>query len=369
MTSVAPWAHPFPAARVVWDYSTNAGASWVRPAPASAAQVAGPTGQQRFRALVTIPPGVGGTWTATVSGDIYDGSVNVNARLFYDGVDQGPVTPLTGPTTFTLPAVPGAHDLQLRIGQADDNAGATVPAVTFNFTGVTAAAGIADGPDCSCCPVLDTVLCYRAVTTAPFRRAYLVSCGGTLTWRDVETNVSVDPADIQDCRTDATVVVPDLRATGVSFNGTLAGIREAVCAVIPTPSAVQNVAVNGTCYESNVAAQPVIDWTNTAGVEFEYNTTSGQSAGGSALVFSSTELGTVTWANTGQLNPGAQLMSTPLLGGRRVLLTYISGPLGSSPSGSVRIIGNSQVWFHQNATSMTGLPIRVRLDVLGPPNP
>jgi len=144
---VVPWVQPFPNG---WQASGNSGATWVGPpAPTSLAQVAGPTGTQRYRAQFTIPTNVAGTYLCTVSGDIYDGSVNVNAHLYYDGVDQGPVTPLAGPRTFTLPVSPGAHTIELWIGQADDNGGLTVPAVSFDFADSVDTAAV----PCDCCPV------------------------------------------------------------------------------------------------------------------------------------------------------------------------------------------------------------------------
>lgn len=146
--AVVPWVSNFP---VGWQQSRNAGASYDPPdAPTTSNEVIGPTGSQRFRTQFTIPANVSGTYFCTVSGDIYDGSVNVNAHLYLDGVDQGSVTPLPGPRTFTLPAVPGAHTIELWIGQSDGPEGTslTVPAVSFDFANVVNTAGV----PCDCCP-------------------------------------------------------------------------------------------------------------------------------------------------------------------------------------------------------------------------
>ncbi|MFD9903920.1 hypothetical protein [Streptomyces sp. NPDC059063] len=83
-----------------------------------------------------------------MSGDIYDGSLNQNAHLYYDGVDQGAVAPLAGPATFTLPVVPGNHTVELWIGASPNNAGLTVPSVTFSFANVVGGGSL----PCDCCP-------------------------------------------------------------------------------------------------------------------------------------------------------------------------------------------------------------------------
>ncbi|AMD42760.1 hypothetical protein SEA_XKCD426_19 [Streptomyces phage Xkcd426] len=144
--AVVPWVQPFPTG---WQQSTDGGATWgTAPAPTTSNQVAGPRGTQRFRTEFTIPANVSGTWFVTVSGDIYDGTVNDPAELLYDGVSQGTVTPLAGPRTYTLAVVPGAHTLTLLIGAADDSGLATIPTVTFSFNNVVETSAV----PCDCCP-------------------------------------------------------------------------------------------------------------------------------------------------------------------------------------------------------------------------
>jgi hypothetical protein len=91
---------------------------------------------------------VAGTWFCTVSGDIYENPTNQPAHLYYDGVDQGPVSPLAGPGTFTLPVVPGTHTLELWIGQAN-SVGLTAPVVDFDYANTFT---VNDVP-CDCCPI------------------------------------------------------------------------------------------------------------------------------------------------------------------------------------------------------------------------
>jgi hypothetical protein len=146
--AATPWTQNLPqpgGVNTAWGYSSNSGGSWATPAPSTAGQVIGGVGVQRWRQLHTVPAGASGTWTVTVSGDIYDNSVNTAAQVWYDGVNLGNVTPLPGPATFTLPMSPGAHTFELRIGGSDD-AGVTAPVVSFDFS----AAVDSDEPLCQC---------------------------------------------------------------------------------------------------------------------------------------------------------------------------------------------------------------------------
>jgi hypothetical protein len=141
---VSPFATNFP---TNWQMSVDAGANWTgAPAPTVSNQVLGPRGTQRFRQIFTIPAGLpGGTFSVTVGGDIWDGTVNDPAELLYDAVSQGTI-PIAGSQVFTLPVVPGEHTLTLLIGAADDNGLGTAPSITFSF------ANVIPGVPCDCCP-------------------------------------------------------------------------------------------------------------------------------------------------------------------------------------------------------------------------
>jgi hypothetical protein len=148
------WVADFPTG---WEISNNSGTSWA-PAPASTAQVVGPTGTQRYRVQFTIPDGWLGFWTATFAGDIH---ANLGpAQVYYDGVLQGAVDNpgLFGPETFTLPLIPGAHTLELWIGNANSGAGLTVPQVDLDAP--------SGSVPCDCCPVAAPHRC--AVVQVPF---------------------------------------------------------------------------------------------------------------------------------------------------------------------------------------------------------
>lgn len=360
--STAPFFHPFPSGNAFWQMSTDGGGSYAAaPAPASSGQTVGPTGTQRFRQLFTIPAGLTGTFTVTVSGDIFANPPNVPARVFYDGVDQGIVQNAGdnhGPTTFTLPVVPGAHDFQLLIGQAT-GAGATVPVISANFDGVTLAGSAT--PAC-CCPVMTEARCYRTITGAAFQHAYAVDCGSGIEWRDIESDVLVPSADIENCSCGAPLIVSDLHMTGVAFND---AAGEFLCNVSPAPAATAGWTVIGTCYDPTVGG-PTMDWGPLTGVQMEYGAPAA-SSGGVLVSFSSTITGAVTWpTNLTNMNVGEQRISNPLAGNRRAVLTYISGPAGNASSGTIRMEGGATLGLHRLATNIVA-PIRFRLDFYAPP--
>ncbi|MEU1815142.1 hypothetical protein ABZ543_08085 [Streptomyces roseifaciens] len=183
---------------------------------------------------------------------------------------------------------------------------------------------------------------------------------------DGNTGQTVSTAAFEPCE-DESFTVTTLTAAGQFFGDGPDNQGENLCNIVPVPSGTTGwgPSVSGPQCLDPVVGNPTVTWTSVSGVEFEYGNPP-RVSGGVFMTFSSPDLGTVTWANTGQIDPGTQLLSNALTAGRRVLLTYLSGPLGSSPSGSVRIISNSQVWFHQNATIGTAPPIRVRFDILQP---
>ncbi|MEU4228298.1 hypothetical protein AB0F17_28725 [Nonomuraea sp. NPDC026600] len=362
MSSIAPFFHPFPAGNAFWQESRNAGASYLAaPAAASTTQVIGATGTQRFRQLFTIPPGVAGTYAVTVSGDTFANPPNVPARVVYDGVDQGPVTPISGPATFTLPVVAGAHDFQLWIGQAT-SAGATVPVVTAAFAGVILAGAGAAG---CCCPISETARCYRVVTGSAFHRAYLVDCGAGPEWHDIVSGATVPADDIENCACGTVLELPDLHMAGAAFND---APNEFICNVVPTPDVATGWAVTGVCYDPTVGA-PSLDWTAPlSSVALEYGSAAGNS-GGVILTFSSTLTGTITWAtNLTMMNVGEQRISQALAGGIRAVLTYVSGPAGNASAGTIRMEGGGALGIHRTATNIVA-PIRFRLDFYSAPCP
>lgn len=180
--AIVPWVQPFP---TDWHESRDGGATYD---PAQAApvttEVVGPTGSQRFRVQFTIPGNVSGTYFVTVSGDVYDGSVNVNAQLYYDGANQGAVTPLAGPRTYTLPVVPGPHTIELWIGQADASTGSTQPAISFGFANTVETSAV----PCNCCPTDSP----EQTATTQVRFATAVETAAQAGWTQQGLNQTVD---------------------------------------------------------------------------------------------------------------------------------------------------------------------------------
>lgn len=118
-TTPGPWAAG------PWEFSSNAGASYAPYSGANSGQVVGPAGTQRYRALITIPAGLSGSWAFTAQGDLWENLAgNNNWTVVYDGVTVG-----TGfqfnELTVTLPVTAGPHDLQVWASAESSTSGLT----------------------------------------------------------------------------------------------------------------------------------------------------------------------------------------------------------------------------------------------------
>ncbi|QBZ73504.1 hypothetical protein SEA_MISCHIEF19_19 [Streptomyces phage Mischief19] len=195
------------------------------------------------------------------------------------------------------------------------------------------------------------------------------SGGGTsLRWYDLDGN-DVAPGDVVPCDApDNHAPITALTFQPVFFGDGPDGLAENLCAFSTPPTAPGNwTLVAGGCYDPpSPGGASNLGWAvpPMRSLTFEYGNPP-RASGGAYLIVSSPDLGgTVTWPTTGQLDPGQTTLSNVTPNGRRVLLSYLSGPLGSAPSGSVQTVSGNQVWFHRNSTSGTAPPIRVRLDFL-----
>jgi hypothetical protein len=198
-------------------------------------------------------------------------------------------------------------------------------------------------------------------TVFPCRRR-----NGTLEWYDANGN-RVPTTDVVSCDTGASpfVTIPDLRLTGFFFGDGPDPAGENICNVVPTPTATTNFAAPvGGCYDPNGTANPTMDWTLPSSVELEYGNPP-HTSGGVQVQFSSPTLGAITWPTNGTgMEPGEQRTSNIFGGGRRAVLTYISGPAAGAPSQSIRMLGGATLGIHLGTTDNTTPATRFRLDFI-----
>lgn len=192
-------------------------------------------------------------------------------------------------------------------------------------------------------------------TVFPCRRR-----NGTLEWYDEAGNL-VPTADIEFCEPHEPFILPDLRLVGAAFGDDPGGIGENLCNVSPAPASFTGWTVNGACYDPTVGS-PTMNWAPLSSVVMEYDEPAAGTSGGVFVQFSSPSLGNITWpANNTDMAVGTSRMSNPFGGGRRAVLTYLSGPAAGSASGTIRMPGGINVSVHP-ANVSNQAPIRFRLD-------
>lgn len=197
-------------------------------------------------------------------------------------------------------------------------------------------------------------------TVFPCRRR-----SGVLEWYDVAGNRVLN-VDVVNCSTGASpfVTIPDLLFTGFFFGDGPDPAGENLCSVIPAPSSTTNFTLSGVCYDPNGVANPTMTWTLPSSVELEYGNPPNTS-GGVQVQFSSPTLGVITWPTNGtSMEPGEQRTSNIFGGGRRAVLTYISGPVAAAPSQTIRMLGGATLGIHLGTTDNTTPAIRFRLDFI-----
>lgn len=191
---------------------------------------------------------------------------------------------------------------------------------------------------------------------------------GTVEWYDIDGNL-VPQADVGPCAAEPANIVqptpfalPDLRMNGAAFGDDPSGTAENMCAIVPTPATNTGWAAPvGGCYDP-VVGNPSMTWTATTSVEMSYDDNgNGQASGGVIIAFLSPTLGNITWpTNLVNMNVGESRTSDLFGGGRRAVLTYVSGP-PATPSGTIRMEGGTSIGLHRLSTTNEA-PIRFRLD-------
>lgn len=207
---------------------------------------------------------------------------------------------------------------------------------------------------------------WRELQLLEFQTVYPCRRRGTnvMEWYDLSGNL-IPTADVVDCATGAGafVTIPDLRFTGAFFGDGPDPLGENLCSVVPTPTATTGFTVTGSCYDPTVGS-PTMDWTLPSSVELEYGNPP-HTSGGVNVSFSSPTLGSITWPVNGtSMAPGEQRTSNVFGGGRRAVLTYLSGPLSTAPSQTIRMLGGATLGIHLGTTDNTTPPIRFRLDFI-----
>lgn len=188
---------------------------------------------------------------------------------------------------------------------------------------------------------------------------------GALEWYDLAGNL-VANGDVVNCETPPQPFVPDtIVMTSSAFGDDPSGAAENLCNIVPAPASTTGLnPVAGNCYDP-IVGNPTITWGPTSSIELEYSGGPGNQASGAVFVaFTTTPGGTITWpASAFQMEVGETVMSNLIPGGRRAILTYVSGPAQSSPSGTIQLPGGSSIRLHGLNVSVAP-PIRFRLDFI-----
>jgi hypothetical protein len=206
---------------------------------------------------------------------------------------------------------------------------------------------------------------WRELQLLEFQTVFPCRRNGVMEWYDVNGNQVLN-ADVVNCATGAGqfVTIPDLRMTGFFFGDGPDPAGENLCSVVPAPSATTNLTLSGVCYDPNGVGNPTMDWVLPTSVELEYGNPPNTS-GGVNISFASPTLGSITWPTNGtSMAPGEQRTSNVFGGGRRAVLTYISGPPSSAASQTIRMLGGATLGVHLGTTDNTTPPIRFRLDFI-----
>lgn len=186
---------------------------------------------------------------------------------------------------------------------------------------------------------------------------------GALEWYDQAGNL-IPSGDVMDCNAPTPFTTPTLTMNASAFGDDPSGTAENMCLVVPTPTTATGWNLAGSCYDPTVGA-PSFTWNGVSSVEMQYGDNgNGQPSGAVFISFTASGFPTITWpTNLTNMMLGEQRLSNVFGGGRRALLTYLSGPPHSAPSGTIRMNGGSTLAVHPLNVS-TQLPIRFRLDLL-----
>lgn len=183
---------------------------------------------------------------------------------------------------------------------------------------------------------------------------------GPLEWYDASGNL-VANGDVITCETPPQPWVPDsiVMTTG-AWGDDVSGTGENACNIVPAPASMVGFTPSGPGCFDPVLGVNSMTWGPTSSIEMEYDSSV---AGSGAVLSTFTVPGhTITWpVSAFQMAPGETVMSNVIPGGRRAILTYVSGPAQNSASGTIQISSATQIRIHGlNISSVA--PIRFRID-------
>lgn len=195
-------------------------------------------------------------------------------------------------------------------------------------------------------------------TVFPCRRR-----SGALEWYDQAGNLLAS-GDVVRCDAPTPFVTPTLTMTTSAFGDDPSGTAENMCNVVPTPTTATGWTLTSGCYDPTTGG-PSFTWSNVSSVEMSYGDNgSGQASGAVFLNFTAAGFPTIQWAqNLSNMVIGEQRLSLQFAPGRRARLTYLSGPLHTAPSGTIRMNGVATIAVHPLNVSAQ-LPIRFRVELI-----
>jgi hypothetical protein len=164
----------------------------------------------------------------------------------------------------------------------------------------------------------------------------------------------------------ASAAVPvHLTLTPVAFGDGPDPLGENLCNFSTLPDVPGNWTLSGACLDPpSPSGASALQWTlgTLTSLTFQYANPP-RTSGGVWFTLSSPELGgTIVWGTSPRLTPGQVWTSQPGAGGRRVRLTYLSGPPG--PVTNTPFTVGSEVHMHRETTDSTTPPTRLRFDFL-----
>lgn len=186
---------------------------------------------------------------------------------------------------------------------------------------------------------------------------------GVLEWYDTSGNL-VANGDVQSCETPPQPWVPTTVVMNTSaFGDDPSGTAENMCNVVPAPSAAVGwAAPSGGCYDPT-SGTPSFTWGPTSSVEMEYGDNGNGQPSGAAFLSFTAQGNLITWPTSAfVMEVGDTIVSNLIPGGRRAVLTYISGPPASNGN-TLQPIGGATLRIHGSSVSVQPR-IRFRLDFI-----